>query len=281
MMPPLPQIEGVEHRYETVNGIRMHYAEAGSGEPLVLVHGWPQHWWMWRDLIGPLAERYRVVAPDLRGHGWSDKPRSTYRKAELLGDVMALLDSLGLERVRFVGHDWGGYLGALAGLQHPERIERLVVMGVPHPWLRTRARLRLALVGTYQLVLAGPWGKWALRHGFLRAMLGGGRSIGSFSDQEREMYESIVFQPDALEATVRIYRSFLLHDLARLRELSSRRLTVPTLWLVGEKDALAGLADEGYRGHADDMTLDRLAGANHFFPEEIPETVLERLRTFL
>src|SRR3712207_8699698 len=78
-LPTLPGVAGVEHRYENVNGIRMHYAEAGEGEPVVLQHGWPQHWWMWRDYIGPLAERFRVICPDLRGHGWSDKDRKSTR----------------------------------------------------------------------------------------------------------------------------------------------------------------------------------------------------------
>src|SRR4051794_34454840 len=115
MLPPLPEVAGVDHRYANVSGVRLHYAEAGAGDPVVLLHGWPQHWWMWRDHIGPLAERFRVIVPDLRGHGWSGKPRSSYRKTEMLADVLGLLDRLGLERVRLVGHDWGGWVGMLAG----------------------------------------------------------------------------------------------------------------------------------------------------------------------
>src|SRR3954465_1860041 len=122
MQPPLPQLPGVEHRFESVNGVRLHYAEAGAGDPVVLLHGWPQHWWMWREFIGPLAERFRVIAPDLRGHGWSDKPPDGYRKGELPDDVPALLDPLGIDRVRWVGHDWGAYIGMLAALREPERV---------------------------------------------------------------------------------------------------------------------------------------------------------------
>ncbi|MEA2457806.1 MAG: hypothetical protein QOC95_778, partial [Thermoleophilaceae bacterium] len=121
----MPHVAGVEHHYATVNGVRLHYAEAGSGEPVLLQHGWPQHWWMWRDLIGPVAERFRVIVPDLRGHGWSEKPAGDYRKDALMRDTIALLDHLGIERVRYVGHDWGAYVGMLAALRHPERIERL------------------------------------------------------------------------------------------------------------------------------------------------------------
>src|SRR3954465_8123849 len=136
MQPPLPQLPGVEHRFESVNGVRLHYAEAGAGDPVVLLHGWPQHWWMWRDLIGPLAERFHVIAPDLRGHGWSDKPSSSYRKSEWLDDLTALFDRLGLERIRLVGHDWGAWVGMLASLREPERLERVVAMSIPHPWQR-------------------------------------------------------------------------------------------------------------------------------------------------
>src|ERR671917_2322613 len=164
-MPPLadpPDLPGVTHHWETVNGIRIHYAEAGEGEPVVLQHGWPQHWWMWRHLIGPLAERYRVIAPDLRGHGWSDKPRSSYLKTELLDDMLALTAKLGIQRFRYVGHDWGAYVGMLAALREPARVERLVALSIPHPW-QGRPDPRLMLYGTYQLVLAGPLGRIAVR----------------------------------------------------------------------------------------------------------------------
>src|SRR3954470_2710351 len=169
MLPPLPELPGVQHRYETANGVRLHYAEAGEGEPVVLLHGWPQHWWMWRHQIAPLAERFRVIVPDLRGLGWSDKPKSSYRKTLWLDDLIALLDKLGLERVRLVGHDWGGWVGMLAGIHHPQRIERLVVIAIPHPW-RRKPDLKALPILTYQLVAGGPLGKRAMRRGFTRAM---------------------------------------------------------------------------------------------------------------
>jgi pimeloyl-ACP methyl ester carboxylesterase len=78
-----------------------------DGEVVLLQHGWPQHWWMWRDLIGPLSDRFRVIAPDLRGHGWSEKPAGDYRKDVLMRDIVGLLDKLEIERVSWVGHDWG------------------------------------------------------------------------------------------------------------------------------------------------------------------------------
>src|SRR4051794_23709148 len=280
-LPPLPELSGVEHRDVTVNGFRMHYAEAGSGEPLVLLHGWPQHWWMWRGLIGPLATRFRVIVPDLRGHGWSEKPSSSYRKQELAAGVGVLLHGLGLDRVRLAGHDWGAVTSLLVAAGHPERVERMVAMSVPHPWQRKPDPVAAAAT-SYQLVLAGPWGRYAIQHGFMRQMLKQGRSIGAFSEGEIEMYEAVQREPEALSASVQMYRTFLTRELpAWLRgSFVPARLTVPTLWLVGEHDVLARRSDDGYREHADEMTLEKVPGANHFMPEEMPDALAERMLAF-
>jgi pimeloyl-ACP methyl ester carboxylesterase len=262
--------------------VRLHYEEAGEGEPVLLVHGWPQHSAMWRHQVGPLAERFRVITPDLRGHGRSPKPPSGYRKAELLDDLLGLLDDLGIERVRWVGHDWGAYVGMLAGLRTPERVQKLVAMSIPHPWSQGLPDPRLVLNSTYQLVLGGPFGQIAMeRLNFAGLVLRRARTIGSYSDDELEMYESVQRRPDAARATVQLYRSFLLHELPGFARGGLGRLTVPTLWLVGDRDPVGRFADDGYRDHADDMTLERFPGAGHFLPEELPETVLERLLDFL
>ena len=282
-LPPLPELPGVTHHRQDVGGLELHYAEAGAGEPLILLHGWPQHWWMWRDLIGPLAKHFRVIVPDLRGHGWSDKPRSSYRKAELAADIVALLDRLGIERARIMGHDWGAVTALLVATGHPERVERLVGIAIPHPWQRRPSpRAVLTAIG-YQPVLAGPWGRYAIQRGFLRKMLQAGRSVGSFSEQEIELYEAVQREPDAVAASVRLYRTFLTREAASWARgtFMPGRLRAPTLWLVGDRDVLARSADDGYRDHADDMTLERIPGANHFMPEEMPQTVLDRVLPFL
>ena len=136
-MPEIPGL-AVEHSFHEVRGLRMHVAAAGpaDAEPLVMVHGWPQHWYAWRRLIGPLSERYRVICPDLRGFGWTDAPRGSYLKAELAADVVGLLDVLGLERVRLAGHDWGGFVGFLLCLDHPRRVSHFAVAGMSHLWVR-------------------------------------------------------------------------------------------------------------------------------------------------
>src|SRR4051794_19521999 len=115
----LPDAEGVAHHRIQAGGLGWHVAEAGSGPPLVLLHGWPQHWWMWRRVLPALAARFRVVVPDLPGQGWTDAPPGAYAKEALATQVLALLDALGLDHVRLVGHDWGGYVAWLLALRAP------------------------------------------------------------------------------------------------------------------------------------------------------------------
>ena len=143
MLPELPELDGVRHSYVHVNGFRVHVAEAGDpdGEPLVMLHGWPQHWWCWRKVIPALAERYRVICPDLRGHGWSDAPADGYDKPQFAADLVALLDALGLDRVRLVGHDWGAMAGFLACIRHPERFDRYLALGIVPPFPSRDRRL--------------------------------------------------------------------------------------------------------------------------------------------
>jgi pimeloyl-ACP methyl ester carboxylesterase len=281
----MPHVDGVEHHYATVRGVRLHYAEAGSGEPVLLQHGWPQHWWVWRHQIPAVAERYRVIAPDLRGHGWSSKPKGNYRKDELMRDTIALLDHLGIERVRYVGHDWGAYVGMLASLRHPDRIERFVCLSIPHPWQKERSIVKLVGSAWYQALLASPvLGKLAIgRFGFPRLMLKKGRLQGAYTDAELDTYMDVLKEPDAVEASMRMYRHFLRYELAPTLSgaFKDERLTVPTRWIVGDKDPVAGNADDGYREHADDMSLEHVPNAGHFLPEEMPDLVRERVLEFL
>jgi len=125
---PMPHVDGVAHHYARVDGLRIHYAEAGEGEPIVLLHGWPQHWWSWRHLIGPLTRDFRVICPDVRGLGWSAGPADGYSIARLARDVVDLLDELELQSVRLVGHDWGNLTGYQACFRWPERFSKFVAL---------------------------------------------------------------------------------------------------------------------------------------------------------
>ncbi|HWT37896.1 MAG TPA: alpha/beta fold hydrolase, partial [Paraburkholderia sp.] len=116
------------HHTITANGIRQHYVEAGEGAPVVLLHGFPETHHAWRHQIPVLAERYRVIAPDLRGYGETDKPASGYDKRTMANDLRALLRELSIERVALVGHDRGARVATRFAKDHPDVVDRLVVM---------------------------------------------------------------------------------------------------------------------------------------------------------
>ena len=116
------------HNVMTVNGFRMHYVTAGAGFPLVLLHGWPQTWYEWRKLIPPLAERFTIIAPDLRGLGDSERPIGGYDKRTLASDVYQLLKGLGHEQIGLIGHDWGGTVAYYLAYDHPDLVERLLIL---------------------------------------------------------------------------------------------------------------------------------------------------------
>lgn len=285
MTSNMPVLAGVEHHHVTVRGTKLHYAEAGAGPPLVLQHGWPQHWYSWRELIGPLAKTHRVICPDLRGLGWSEGTPSGYEKPELAKDLVGLLDALDLPQVGLIGHDWGGFVGFITCLDHPERISKFMALSIPHLWPPDekpdpRRLLRL----WYQVVIATPvLGPLAMgRGGFIRAVLQKARAEGRFSPAELDTYEATVNGPAGVRASQQIYRSFLLRELLPLTrgEYRSRRLTVPTRLLIGTRDQIGTGVTDSFKPYADDMELDWIEGAGHFLPEENPGAVLARAQAF-
>src|SRR5215208_2983675 len=152
--PPLE----VRHHFVVANGLRFHCVEAGSGPLVLLLHGFPEFWYGWRHQIPALAQRFRVVAPDLRGYNLSDKPSGFSRLDTLVGDVTGLIVALGEERAAVVGHDWGGVIAWATSMWAPSRVERLAILNAPHlgAYVRElrrgwRQRLRSWYVGLFQV----------------------------------------------------------------------------------------------------------------------------------
>lgn len=288
MTRPMPDLPGVEHEYVETGAVRLHVALAGAGEPLVLLHGWPEHWFAWRKLIGPLAEHYRVICPDLRGFGWSDAPPNGYEKDSLANDIASLLDALGIERARVMGHDWGAWTGFLLALHRPERVERFVMTAFPHPWSKIEAKDVPGMWRMiYQPVLATP----VVGAAIMRQRTAIGRLIRSsavrssaWTDEELELLLSQFDEPARANAAVQLYRTFVLRELRELAggRFDSERLTVPTLLVAGDGDPVMNSERiGGFESHADDMRAEVIAGAGHWLPEEAPDELLALVVPFL
>jgi pimeloyl-ACP methyl ester carboxylesterase len=281
-----PEVDGVTHRYVEVPGARLHVAEAGEGPPVLCLHGWPQHWWIWRKVIPALAEDRRVICPDLRGFGWSQAPGGRYEISELAADMVALLDQLGIDQVDLIGHDWGGYTGFLLCLDAPERVRNYLALGIVHPWFEPPKPSPQALQrAAYQFVLATPLlGEGVLRFlpGFVKLVLRrGAHPSMRWSEQELACYADSFRSRDHALAASHVYRSFLLRELPRLKEghYRSQRSSVPTRVLTGEADPVIRMdIMAGYEPYADDLSVEEIAGCGHFIAEEKPELVVERAR---
>jgi len=281
------ELPGVTHRHVEARGMRFHVAEAGpeGAPPVMLTHGWPQHWWIWRHVIPALAETHRVHAWDLRGLGWSDPaPDGDYTKTTMADDLLAVMDALGVERAGLIGHDWGAFSGMIACLRAPERFTGLVSCSIPHLWPRDRFNPRRLVLLGYQAPLSMPFlGEWLMRRGFAARLLKAGRAHGRWTDEELHAYADVMRQPNAAKATVGIYRQFLtkeLPGLARGVTYAHERLTVPTRLLVGTEDiAVKGSSLAG--ANADDLEVHWIDGVGHFLPDEEPGHVVQHARELL
>jgi pimeloyl-ACP methyl ester carboxylesterase len=282
-----PHVDGVTHRTVRARGLDFHVAEAGSGDDVVLcLHGWPQHWYEWRQLLPALADRHRVLALDLRGFGWSQAPRRGYEKENLASDVLAVLDELGLERVKLVGHDWGGWVGFLLCLRAPQRFERFLALNIVPPWINLQATIGHAWRFSYQqLVLAPGLGYGLHRRGdFVKRVLVGGSEVKEAWDAETlAVFADSLAEPARARAAVQMYRVFNWRELLPILRgrYAAQRLTVPTRLVFGVDDVvLRPSMLAGYQRHADEMEVELVEGCGHFIADERPELVAARAREF-
>ena len=244
----------------------MHVAEAGEGEPLLLIHGWPQHFWMWREVLPELSRTYRCIVPDLRGLGWTDAPAGRYDKPQLMEDVVALLDTLGVDRVRVAGHDWGAVVTQLLVERHPERVVKAVSMNVPSMWDPTFDPRQLVAI-THMPFLSAPFADRAVRV-LARPLL----RIAGISGSAAEPYVERFTEPARARATVGYYRTYLTQELPRM--LANRPPGPPKAPI----HFMGGAADPIVRWT---KGIELVPGAGHFLPEDRPDAVVERLRSFL
>jgi pimeloyl-ACP methyl ester carboxylesterase len=265
--------------------IDVHVAEAGDGPPLLLLHGWPQHWYVWRHLVPRLSGEFRLIMPDLRGFGWTTATPRGYEKEQLVDDLLRLLDALGLDQVDLVGHDWGGWVGFLACLRAPQRFRRYVALNIAHPWPTVSAENTRSLFNFwYQVVLASPKLGSAIirRSSFVEKVIKGGAhqriedaAIRHFADHLRD--------PARARASVQLYRRFLLTELGPViaGRYDKQRLTVPTRVVMGTRDpAIRPGMLAGHEEHADHFEIVLTDDSGHFIAEELPDLVAENIREF-
>lgn len=272
-----------------VGGVRLHGVAAGEGPLVLLLHGFPEFWYSWRNQIPALSRRFRVVALDMPGYGGSDAPGS-FRGSILAGLVAGAIPALGHERARVVGHDWGGVVAWQVAALHPERVERLAILDAPHPTAMARRLLgdwRQRLRSWYILAFQIPWLPERLilsdPRRFMRvAMRGTARVRERISDADLDRYAAEIARPGRLAAALGYYRAA---GRGLLRGGADRlpRVPCPTLALWGSCDhALRSVLAEDSLAYVDGPSeLEILPETGHWIQQERPDEVNERLLRFL
>lgn len=272
--PRLPAAPGLEHFIVETPGLRTHIAAIGDGEPVMLLHGFPQHWWQWRSVAPQLAEHgYRAICPDLRGAGWTEADDPRIRRETRLHDLVALLETLGIDRVRLVCHDMGAIAGMQFAYAHPERVASIVMLSVPPAFMSFSPKLMggLSHLPPLSLHRRGRSLDWLFTDEY---------AAHGFAPETVEAYLAPTNRPEIDGAIGRLYRGMILPEAGRIfgGVYKRRRLQPPTLIVFGRRDL--PFTEELLRHISGDPAqfADRLEfafvdGAAHFITDDAPEAV--------
>jgi pimeloyl-ACP methyl ester carboxylesterase len=279
-----PAIAGVRRSRVQARGVDFLVTEAGppDGLPVLLLHGWPQHHYEWRELLADPPAGMRLIAPDLPGYGWSGPAPHRWQKEQVASDVIALLDQLGLRRMVLVGHDWGGFIGYLLALREPERFSAYLALNITHPWAPPKAMLPHLWRFYYQPIIAlfGEHLQRSTEFAY-RGMRGSLFDSSRVPREDVRWFSERAREPYVARAGRDTYRTFLTHDIpSSLRHPDRRRLTVPTRAVFGVGDvALHWSLASPSTARADDYSLELIPDCGHFIVDELPGLVRERLIT--
>lgn len=275
-----------------IRGSNVHYAEEGSGAVVVLLHGFPEFWYSWREQFPALAESgFRAVAPDLRGYGRSSKPAGldAYRVVEIAAEIEAFIEELAPGgKVALVGHDWGAMIAWSVAMRRPDLLSRLAILAVPHPstFRIIMRRPKDAVKFWYQAFFNIPWlPELMLRRSnyrmLRRAMKGLSKRRHALTPEVLSVYEEAWSEPGALRAMLAYYRALW----RRKRDFprgDAKIVRVPTLLMHGDQDAI--FPHDVFATSArwiPDLRLEVIPGGGHFVQHDNPEAVNRLLLEFL
>jgi pimeloyl-ACP methyl ester carboxylesterase len=278
-----------KHEYITANGMKLHCVTQGNGPLMLMLHGFPEFWYSWRHQISEFAKDYKVVAPDLRGYNDSDKPKeqSAYVMEEFVKDVEGVINGLGYESCVLVAHDWGGAIAWFFAYAHPEMVEKLIVMNIPHPAKFSEAlrsnpqqRQRSWYIFFFQMpVLPELWLQWNNYQLIDEFFTGMAVDKSAFTREDIEAYKDAAAKRGALTAAVNYYRNVFQ---GFFNQPQWGVLKVPTLMIWGENDTALGTElTYGTEEYVEDFQIRYIPNCSHWVQQEKPELVNQYMREFL
>jgi pimeloyl-ACP methyl ester carboxylesterase len=273
------------HHTIALDDVRLHYVTAGSGDPVVLLHGWPQTWFEWRRIIPALARSYTVIAPDMRGLGDSSRPVTGYDKRTVAHDIYQLVHKLGFQQVYLVGHDWGGPVAYAYACAHSAEVRKLVILDVTIPgeaWekfpqiTRRSGIWHLAFHSVRDLPEALVVGRertylsW-----FYRSLI---YNPSAITEEDIDEYERCYAAPGAMRAGFEYYRA-IFTDIDQNKENAKVKLKMPVLALGGER-GFRNAPLHSMRELAENVRGGLVERAGHWIAEERPDYLIEQLTAF-
>ncbi|MBI5353204.1 MAG: alpha/beta hydrolase [Chloroflexi bacterium] len=286
----------MQSQFVATNHINLHVMTDGpeNGTPVVLLHGFPEFHYGWRSQIPALAEAgFRVIIPDQRGYNLSDKPKgvSAYDVDILAKDIIGLFDHFGIQKVKLVGHDWGAVVAWTVAINHPERLEKLMIMNVPHPDVMTDfilhntvQRKRSWYVYFFQIPFFVEWMLGKNNYEYLARMLVQSGRKNTFSESDVMEYIKAWSQKGALTGMVNWYRAAMRRGLRSAfgRKLPARRVHVPVMMLWGIRDmALSHEMAQPSIDLCDSGELTFFNRATHWVQHDAPKEVNRKLIEFM
>jgi pimeloyl-ACP methyl ester carboxylesterase len=275
------------HRILNVGEVDLHVAELGDGEPVVLVHGFPQHWWMWRTLMKDLANKgFRAIAYDQRGMGGSSITHGGYDKRNLAKDLAGLLDALSISKAAVVGYDHGGGTALSFAFENPQRVSKLAMLEYVPPGygyeyglqpVRNWQSWQLAFFTQLDVAVQFITGKerellaWYFWHW--------SANPDAVSQQDFEVYVRQLQKPGALRGGFAHFAS-VFDDTEIFKSYADRKLEMPVLALGGERGA-GGFMVPGMQQLASNVSGGMIANAGHWIADEQPEELAKRIVEFL
>lgn len=274
----------IEEKYIKINGITLHTIITGSGEPLILLHGFPDFWYGWKNIILGLKDKFQLIVPDMRGYNLSDKPDGieNYKLDILIEDIKGLSEKLGFTKFNLAGHDWGGMVSWALAEKYPEILKKLIILNAPHPKifrkLITKDNDQKKASG-YIVRFLKEGESFLFENNFQALQLsvfGTAKNKKAFSEFDKEKYIEAWSQPGALTGGVNYYKA------NRSYEEWSGIINVPTLVIFGMKDIFVlPKVLEGLEDFIKDLKIVRIENASHWVMHDDPELVNSSIQSFL
>lgn len=267
---PLPAQELGQEGYADSGGVKIHYITLGKGPLVVMLHGFPDYWYTWRDQIPPLAKHYQVAAIDLRGYNKSGQPQgvANYTVDKLVGDVSAVIKHFKRDKAVIVGHDWGGFIAWSFAMTRPEQTERLIVLNLPHP-----KGLMRELANNPQQQKNSAYARNFQQPDAHRKLTPEGLAFWVKEPEARKHYVE-AFKRSSMEGMLNYYRAnYPREPYKDDQEFPKVKCPVLMIHGLGDPFLLAGALNDTWQWLEKDLTLVTVPKASHFVHRDAPDIV--------